>query len=57
MIDAERLLSIILAAPLPFGKSDSQLAQEYRNWFYGIRVDRLKITEQQQVDDTVEEET
>lgn len=43
--DIERLVSIIRAAPMPMDKSDSQLAQEYRNWFYGIRVERLKASE------------
>ena len=45
MDDAERLLSIIRAAPLPFDKNDSQLAQEYRNWYYGERSDKLKVSE------------
>lgn len=45
MNDVERLLSIIHEAPLPFEKTDSQLAQEYRNWFYGVRSGRLKATE------------
>ena len=40
--DAERLLSIIMTAPLPSGKTDSELAQEYRNWYYGVRSERLK---------------
>lgn len=45
MSDAERLLSIIGAAPLPSDKTDSELAQEYRNWYYGIRAERLKLVE------------
>ena len=42
MNDEERLLSIIRAAPLPSDKTDSQLAQEYRNWYYGVRTSRLR---------------
>lgn len=45
MNDVKRLLSIIHEAPLPFEKTDSQLAQEYRNWFYGVRSGMLKATE------------
>lgn len=46
MDDVKRLLSIIKSAPLPFGKTDSQLAQEYRNWFYGIRSENLEAAKQ-----------
>ena len=43
MNDEERLLSIIEAAPFPGDdKTDSELAQEYRNWYYGVRSDRLE---------------
>jgi hypothetical protein len=45
MNDVERLLSIIHECPLPFEKTDSQLAQEYRNWFYGVRSGGMKATE------------
>lgn len=35
----------IKSAPSPFGKTDSELAQEYRNWFWGPRIDELKAAE------------
>ena len=41
-----RLLSLIHAAPDPFEKTDLQIAQEYRNWFYGVRLDKLSAREQ-----------
>ena len=43
--DIKRLLTIIKRAPTPFGKTDSELAQEYRNWFLGSRLN-LKAAEQ-----------
>jgi hypothetical protein len=36
--DKKRLLMVIKGAPSPFGKTDSQLAQEYRNWYFGARL-------------------
>ena len=32
-------LGVLLAAPHPGEKSDSQIAQEYRNWYYGVRAE------------------
>ena len=43
--DVKRLLTIIKRAPIPFGKTDSKLAQEYRNWYLGSRLN-LKAAEQ-----------
>ena len=43
--DVKRLLTIIKRAPSPFGKTDSELAQEYRNWFLGSRLN-MKAAEQ-----------
>ena len=48
--DIKRLLTIIKRAPTPFGKTDSELAQEYRNWFLGSRLN-LKAAEQSFVPD------
>lgn len=42
--DVLRLLSIIKDAPLPFDRSDSELAQEYKNWFFRAR-SQLKASE------------
>lgn len=36
--DVIRLVLIIKSAPKPFGKTDSELAQEYRNWYLGSRL-------------------
>ena len=44
--DVKRLLQIIKASPVPLDKSDSQLAKEYRNWFFGVR-QKLKASEQE----------
>jgi hypothetical protein len=46
--DIERLLKIIKSAPSPFGKTDSELAQEYRNWYLGARLN-MKAKEQEQM--------
>ena len=43
--DVKRLLTIIKRAPSPFGKTDSELAQEYRNWYLGSRLN-MKAAEQ-----------
>lgn len=43
--DAKRLLTIIKNAPKPFGKTDSELAKEYRSWYLGSRLN-MKATEQ-----------
>jgi len=45
MDDIRRLLNILEAAPSPVDKTDSELAQAYRNWFYGMRADNLKAFE------------
>jgi len=44
--NAARLLSIIKDAPIPFDKTDSELAQEYKRWFYGVRTHKLTAAEQ-----------
>lgn len=36
--DIKRLLTIIKSAPSPFNKTDSELAQAYKNWFFGSRM-------------------
>lgn len=43
--DVKRLLAIIKSAPSPFDKTDSELAQAYRNWFFGSRLN-MKASEQ-----------
>ncbi len=43
--DVKRLLTIIKSAPSPFNKTDSELAQAYKNWFFGSRTN-LKANEQ-----------
>ena len=32
-----RVLYVLANCPNPFGKTDAQLAQEYRNWYAGDR--------------------
>ena len=53
--DIERLLTIIKNAPSPFGKTDSELAQEYRNWYFGSRLN-MKAAEQRFVPEPKENE-